>query len=516
MRIPLAAASGAAVRARATTFDLRPAVLLILLCALPVLLFLPFLQEPFERDEGIYATIAQGLFDGKIPYRDYFEFKPPLVYGWYALGFLIFGEGVVAPRIMAALCLATTTLLVFLAGRLLLTARQAYFAAAVFAASIALASLQFNANTEVFMLPFLVASLVAFAKGQRDEKPAWFFVAGFTGGIAVLTKQVAVWNLVALGGCALWFAWQRRPSLFELRPAVALGLGAAVAAGLILTPFALTGTLDDFVEVSLVYGWDYTSDVPLQSRLSGLDRLWQQVPATAPLLAAAAFGALRLRRRLAEPSGLILAAWAAGSLFGVVSSGRFYPHYVVQLLPALALLAAPVAESAYDGLRAGWRPARHPLATAAWAVLLLSCFYFSLSVFLHATPEGRHIAKFPDAQARVAIASRALADYVRAETRPEDTILNWGRETQLYFYADRKPATRYLYDRPFWQDPPTLDRAMADLRAHPPVLILDSLPPPGRGEPYAEYHPQVYLDFLAERYEYAGRVEFAEVYRLKE
>ena len=155
-------------------------------------------------------------------------------------------------------------------------------------------------------------------------------------------------------------------------------------------------------------------------------------------------------------------------------------------------------------------------STAAWAVLFLSCLYFSLSVFLHATPEGRHIAKFPDAQARVAIASRALADYVRAETRPEDTILNWGRETQLYFYADRKPATRYLYDRPFWQDPPTLDRAMADLRAHPPVLILDSLPPPGRGEPYAEYHPQVYLDFLAERYEYAGRVEFAEVYRLKE
>jgi len=514
MSQPPAAAKSGTARNHAFVFDLRRAGLVILLCALPVLLYLPFLQEPFERDEGIYATIAQGLPDGKLPYRDYFEFKPPVVFGWYALGFSIFGEGVVAPRIMAALCLSATTLLVFLAGRLLLARRQAYYAAAIFAVSTGLASLQFNANTEVFMLPLLVASLAAYAKGQRDEKPAWIFVAGFSGGIAIMTKQVALWNLVALGGCALWFGWQRRLPVVELlRPAVALGLGWAAATALVLTPIALTGTLGDFVRVSLVYGWNYTSNVPLQSRLSGLGRLALQLLATAPLVAAAGIGAMHLRRRLGEPSALILVAWTAGSVIGVASSGRFFPHYVVQLLPAFALLAAPPAESAWQRLRAGWRPARRALAI--WAVLLASCLYFTLSVFLHVTPEGRHIAKFPEAQARVEIESRALADYVRAETRPDETILNWGRETQLYFYADRKPATRYLYDRPFWQDPATFDEAMADLRAHPPVLILDSLPPPGLDEAYAKYHPQAFLDFLAERYDDVGKVEFAEVYRLR-
>jgi 4-amino-4-deoxy-L-arabinose transferase-like glycosyltransferase len=502
-------------RPQGFALDRRCILLILLLSAVPVVLYLPFLEEPFERDEGIYATIAQGLFDGKLPYRDYFEFKPPLVYGWYALSLWVFGEDVVAPRVMAALCLAATTVLVFLAGRLLLTARQAWFAAAAFAASPALASLQFNANTEVFMLPFLVASLVTFAKGQRDDKLAWLLGAGFTGGIAIGTKQVALWNLIALGCCALWFGLrQRLPLLALLRPPVALGLGWAAATALMLSPFALTRTLDDFWKVSLVYGWDYTADVPLQSRLSGLWRLWPQLLATAPLLAAAATGALRLRRELALPPRLILVAWAAGSLAGVVSGGRFYPHYLVQLLPACALLAALVAEPAYQALRAGWRPPVR--AMAAWTLLFVLCLYFNLSIFLHATPEGRHVAKFPDVQARVSIESRALADYVRAETEPEETILNWGRETQLYFYADRKPATRYLYDRPFWQDPPTFDRAMAELRAHPPVLILDSLPPPGSGEPWAKYHPQDFLDFRAERYDHVGRIEFAEVYRLKQ
>ncbi len=267
-------------------------------------------------------------------------------------------------------------------------------------------------------------------------------------------------------------------------------------------------------EREALYYLALASNVPLESRLNGFARLMLQLLATAPLVAAAGVSAVQLRRRLAEPPSLILVAWAAGSLFGVASSGRFFPHYLIQLLPAFALLAAPAAESAWQGLRAGRRPQRR--VVAIWAALFLSCLYFNLSVFLHTTPEGRHVAKYPDAQAHVSIESRALADYVRAETHPDQTILNWGRETQLYFYADRKPATRYLYDRPFWQDPPTFGRAMAELRAHPPVLILDSLPPPGLGEPYAKYHPQAFLDFVAKRYDYIGRVEFAEVYRLRE
>jgi len=47
---------------------------------LPFLLAAPFLNEPFEKDEGTYATVARGLLDGQLPYRDLFDHKPPLVY----------------------------------------------------------------------------------------------------------------------------------------------------------------------------------------------------------------------------------------------------------------------------------------------------------------------------------------------------------------------------------------------------------------------------------------------------
>src|SRR5512132_3256049 len=85
-------------------------VFLLALLAIPILLYLPFAGIPFERDEGVYATVAQGLLRGEMPYRDLFDNKPPLVYAWYALSFLLFGERVVAPRILAAVLLSLTTL----------------------------------------------------------------------------------------------------------------------------------------------------------------------------------------------------------------------------------------------------------------------------------------------------------------------------------------------------------------------------------------------------------------------
>src|SRR5207247_9342237 len=86
---------------------------LVVLCLIPILLYLPVMVSPLERDEGVYATIAQRLLRGDVPYRDLFDNKPPIVYGWYAFSFLVFGEGVAATRIVTAPTRAFTPLAPF-------------------------------------------------------------------------------------------------------------------------------------------------------------------------------------------------------------------------------------------------------------------------------------------------------------------------------------------------------------------------------------------------------------------
>lgn len=54
---------------------------------------------PYDPDEAVYSAIASGIVDGRWPYRDLFDHKPPLVYLWYLPAGL--GAPVVVERLLA-------------------------------------------------------------------------------------------------------------------------------------------------------------------------------------------------------------------------------------------------------------------------------------------------------------------------------------------------------------------------------------------------------------------------------
>ena len=82
-----------------------------------VALRLPHLGLPLDRDEGEYAYAAWRLLEGGLPYRDAFDLKSPGIYGLYALALALFGHGVEAIRLLAAIFVAGTVLAVYALGR---------------------------------------------------------------------------------------------------------------------------------------------------------------------------------------------------------------------------------------------------------------------------------------------------------------------------------------------------------------------------------------------------------------
>src|SRR5256712_10535271 len=167
----------------------------------PLLLYLPVLTEPFFRDEGFYASVAQLILHGDLPYRDSFDNKPPVVFGWYAISFLLFGEHVWAPRLLVSMLLSITTGLVYIQGRLLFSRREALIAAFAFATSIGVIRFHTNANTEYFLLLPMVAGLLAFTLGMRRGGHWWFLLSGIMHGIAIMTKETSGFNF---GFLMLW------------------------------------------------------------------------------------------------------------------------------------------------------------------------------------------------------------------------------------------------------------------------------------------------------------------------
>jgi 4-amino-4-deoxy-L-arabinose transferase-like glycosyltransferase len=488
------------------------ALFLLALALIPILLYLPFIGMPFERDEGVYATIAQGILDGKVPYRDLFDNKPPLVYAWYAVSFTLFGESVFAPRILAALALSLTAVLLYQQARLALPKGAAYTAAILFAISTGLPWVALHANTEAYLLLPLVASLLAFTRGMKDGKLGWFLAAGLLAGLAMMTKQVAMWNLLALAMVTL--VWQHKTYGMNWRavaPVFWLFTGTLISLAAVALPFALTGSLDDFLYANLSYNWVYVRLITWAERLEYMGAIIFFLAVAAPFVAGAAAGLVVIFRRRAQAMDYVLILWAIASAIGVASGGRFFPHYFLQLMPSLAVLTGIVI---YDRFANG---GHQTLSRPAWIVataLIVISVGTTTVVYLAPRQAEQQIVEQVYFQKEWEVSSQELGAYLKDRTGPNDLIFNYGRESQVYFYADRQPAIPYFYDWYVHYEDDGMEKVMTGLKESPPVYFVDSNQAPLFPD-WEAAHPAELREFLDENYDYAGRIAFADVYRLK-
>jgi 4-amino-4-deoxy-L-arabinose transferase-like glycosyltransferase len=489
--------------------------LLIVICLLPILLYLPTLGAPLERDEGAYATVAAGMLHEKVPYRDLFDNKPPLVYGWYALSFLTLGQDDAAPRLFAAALLSLTVLSVFAYTRMILPRPAAYIAAGLFGASTGLPFISLHANTEAFLLLPLVTSLLAFTMGMRKDRLIWFFVAGLLSGLAVVTKQVAFWNLAALAAAAVWCQWSAGRRGWRIwTPSVYVVSGGVAVVGAVGLIFATLGAWDDFVYANISYNYRYVAFVASDEKVFVLRRSLLSLlfifVLTAPLAVGALLGLSTVLRRRGLSWQGPLALWTLASALGVATGGRFYPHYFLGLMPALAVLTAIVVYR-YRATRHG-RRIGFPFAAIAGGLAAVSLTTCGLLYFAPGATTRFFSAQAYD-EKRWAQQTPALAAEIAQRTAPGDTIFNYGREGQIYFYADRLPAAPFFYDWAYRYHETTLRQTIDDLRRAPPTYIVDTVQPPL----FKESHRTPEFDsFLRERYELVSHEYFADIYELRD
>ena len=480
-------------RLRQVTHGLWPtsasSLLLPLVCLLPVLLYLPILAAPFDRDEGVYSTLAQGILRGELPYRDLFDHKTPLVYLWYALSFLLLGEHLAAPRILAALASTATTYLVFQQSRAFYDSKTAYISAALFAASTCFVALSALANTEVFMLLPLVASVLAYTTGLRTHGMRWFLLSGILLGLAIMTKQVAIWNLLALAAfLPLWSLG--RSDTHWCRALLMLTCGSGLVLAATIAAFTLFGALDDFLYANWTYNTLYARHLAFTHRMSLT--IWSIAIAfviTAPLTVLAGVGLKSIAKKRKIDIASLIAFCLVASFLGAITSGYGFLHYFVPLGPFAAIIGAPVLLTL--------RP--RPTPALAVAIALTTASFLVNAAFYSSWQRVDE--------------TRLLGRYLEARTESGQTIYNFGHESQLYFYSDRRPAARIFYNQPFIFDEVTLQVTLSELKARKPAYVVDTTVEPS--ETLIATMTAGFHRFLDENYEYEGRLYSADIYRLK-
>ena len=400
---------------------------------------------PLERDEGEYAYSGQLLLHAIAPYKLAYSMKFPGTAAVYAIVMSILGESITAVRIGLTVANLATIVLMLLLGRKVLGEIGGVATAASYSVlSLMPHVLGTAAHATHFVVLFAVAGTLVLLRSSDRQAPFLIFTSGCLFGVAFLMKQPGL--LFAVFGSFYLFTrdWRAQLGLKRILSRNLFFISGATAPCL-LTGLVLwfSGSFGKFWFWTIEYATKYGSQVSFGEGVRILATHLSSIFGTAwPMWALAGIGLLTcaISPPLRARAGF-LTTFASFSALAVCPGFYFRPHYFILFLPAVALLSGAAVVAALTSLRTAARISRFVTllilaACLAWPLWSERDFFFQRPL-AEANRMVNGTNPFPE--------SIKIAEFIRNQSSPSDTIVVLGSEPQIYFYARRHSGTGYIY-----------------------------------------------------------------------
>jgi hypothetical protein len=427
---------------------------------------LPMLIMPLHPDQATFAMMGRAVAEGRFPYKDILDQKPPALFLIYAVA--VHGPFDVMRNVRAfdiAWTTATAVVLLEL-GRRWWGLRAGVIAALVYGLV--------HVNNDpwwqsaqpdsMVVLPLALALLLYdAARGGRGR----LIAAGVLLGVACqLRFQMVLYvpfvPLVELAG-----ALSGRVRLW-LHRMVWLGVGFVALQAVLLLYLIVGGALHEFI-LTMRYAAGYTRtggpwNPPGGPTLPAYLRVFRdgflfwssfRLVLVLPAVVGGFYGAFLLR----EPRVQRLVIFAVLSYIAVALQAKFFWYHYGHLFLSLSLLGGWTWDRTIRALGRSWpRPVAYLVTGVIAAVLVLNTSQvrddalneWKSFIRFYAHPEER---EFYYAFVRGGYANlRQTAFYVRERTQPGDSIYVWGFDPAIYLLADRPTASRFLFSFPLMSD----------------------------------------------------------------
>lgn len=415
---------------------------LYLILALVFLFRIPSLFEPYwYGDEAIYLTLGEGVRQGFVLYRDIFDHKPPAIYLLAAVAGSVFWFRL----ILLFWSLASITLFWELAKNLFnKKTKPAILATSIFAFLTTIPLLEGNiANSEIFMIgPTTAALLIVFS--SKKITVLKLFSAGLLFSLSVLFKVPAVFDFFAL--VAFWVLNTR----LTARDILKTVKNILVIAGAVLVPilismfyFFIQGALTQYLNTAWSQNFFYISRWSAPSLSLG-DTIAQAGLSVRAAILILVLGLLFLLKKRFDGATLFSALWFIFTLFASLLSGRPYPHYIIQVIPPLALLVSILV----------FGKSKHRFLTVPFLFIFIFSLVFYKFYYYPVFPYYRNFLAFAGGKTtnvqyfdyfdkRVTTIYK-LAKAIKERTLKNDRVFIWGTAPELYALSGRLPPARYV------------------------------------------------------------------------
>lgn len=437
--------------------DYSPVFLFIMILIVSIIRY-RYITIPLERDEGEYAYIGNLLLHGEMPFKDAYSMKLPGTAFMYAFIMLIFGHTGTGIHWGLLFMNAGTMVLLYSVFKKMFSPFIGLVTATIYGLmATGIPFLGFAAHATQFICFYFSIALLVLTNYMKSGKTLTLLLLGLILGMTFLMKQQAIFLILFAVLFLFVFLLKKHPGgktsgkppfIETVKKMLLLGSGIAFPYILTFIFIICAGQFPEFWLWTVKYASQYErvkslTAIFLYFRVSFeptwylYSYLW--VLALAGLVALFMGSYTRMQKIFV--AGYFLFAACA------VSSGFYFrPHYYVVILPVLGLLIGILIETSVKALRKRMPVLKSPnalLVSLSMLVLIITYtnwkYFFTYPAYKVCDMSywGNPFSVVPE-----------ISRYIKDNTSDTDKIAVLGSEPEIYFYANRKAATGYLYTYP--------------------------------------------------------------------
>ncbi len=381
-------------------------------------------------DSSVFAYIGKEMAEGKIPYRDLFDHKGPVLYLIQYLGYRITPGRFTGIWILEIVNMLVT-LLVLRPVCSEASERRTVGCLALFMTFVFCGHAVYEGGnfTEEYALPWISAAAAVFfpffRTGKYRKRDIVLLGACFSAVFLLRANMISIW-LVFIPAVFIILIRQKRCS--EILKCLGLFLlGCMLAFGPILLFFAVNNALEDFWNCYLVFNVVYSDEVSLgltgmlKLTASFLLKLW-------PGMLAAAFSVIKRKK---DPIRWLNLLYLVVSLLMAEMSGRDYPHYLISVLPALVIPFCDVFDFFIERIGA------KEIDRMLQPTILGCCILLTIGTVAWQTVH--RVKNRPE---------EPVERWLKENTDKNSDVLVLGNSVWVYLVSDRHTGNRYFYQTP--------------------------------------------------------------------
>ncbi len=516
----------------------------IALTILLLIVYLPiFLSFP-GRDSGVFLYAGQRILEGKVPYVDFWDHKPPVVYLINATGLYLGTGSVYGVRTIELLCLFLAAAFSFAALKKAFGTLPALCASAIWILN--LPNVIENGNfTEEYGLVCQFGAVLLFTLALEKEKHIFYGLGiGILLGIAFFLKQnlVGVWGAIAIY-CLYEFFVKKNVGIIK-------NIFFPMVAGFLLLGFITVGFfvvkhgMAQFWDCVFKYNFCYTAGKSARLRFHSICSGMGSFPAWVSVVVVSGWflAFLYVKNPSPENNSALFLTVLSILLFPVELllsslSGRSYDHYFLSYLPFISLLSGFFIYFIVEQAQSLTFAIKYLKVNPGYFVVffLMLTAVFTQGKIVHEKYLVNVLNTRPDKKEQII---KNIASYVAAVTNQGDYVLVWGDEPIINFLSGRTSPSRFFYQYPLvtrgYSSRSLIKEFINDVQNHHTPIIIDTpgniLPPldekerstwhlSARARAYGYSKPPdligKFYDYVGKNYELAKRIGHWDIYIIR-